>query len=255
MKCRTHQGFSLVELMVALLLGSLLTLAAVQLLGTNQRTFRLQQALLDIQEQGRFALDYIARDLRIMGYTAVDATGTPVVPDVGLKTANVTVGATTYTGSLDNEGGSGNDRLTFSFFGLEDCEGDTLLTEDEIVNSYWVQDNELRCIGSVDSTTNGVALLGGVDSFQVLYGIDEAEDDVPFASRYVTPAAVGAFPIVSVRVALLVASETNQPDLGDPEDFVVLDEQIDGPTQLVADRIRRLFTTTVKARNYNWEAI
>ena len=82
----THgKGFSMVELMVALLLGSLVTVVALQLLGTNQRAFRLQQSLLDVQEQGRFALDYIARDLRMMGYVQMDPTGTPVMTGVGFQ--------------------------------------------------------------------------------------------------------------------------------------------------------------------------
>lgn len=252
----THsKGFSLVELMVALLLGSLVTIVALQLLGTNQRAFRLQQSLLDVQEQGRFALDYIARDLRMMGYVQMDATGAPVMTGVGLQTTNSVAGGVTYPGSVNNEGGTGNDRLTFSFFGVEDCEGDQPAAEDLIINSYWVQNGELRCIGSVDPATRGIVLVSGVESFQVLAGIDEVQDGNPFASRYVTVNNVAGRIAVAMRVALLVASETPQQDLGDPEDFVVLDEALDGAVDLQEDLIRRLFTTTVKSRNYNWEAI
>jgi hypothetical protein len=98
-------------------------------------------------------------------------------------------------------------------------------------------------------------LVSGVESFQVLAGIDEVQDGNPFASRYVTVNNVAGRIAVAVRVALLVASETPQQDLGDPEDFVVLDEALDGAADLQEDLIRRLFTTTVKSRNYNWEAI
>lgn len=252
----THgKGFSLVELMVALLLGSLVTIVALQLLGTNQRAFRLQQSLLDVQEQGRFALDYIARDLRMMGYVQMDPTGTPVMTGVGLQTTDSVAGGITYPGSANNEGGTGNDRLTFSFYGIEDCEGDRPAAEDLIINSYWVQNGELRCIGSVDPATRGIVLVSGVESFQVLAGVDEVQDSNPFASRYVTANNVAGQVVVAVRVALLVASEQPQQDLGDPEDFVVLDEALDGAADLQEDLIRRLFTTTVKARNYNWEAI
>lgn len=252
----THgKGFSLVELLVALFLGSLVTFAALQLLSTNQRAFRLQQSLLDVQEQGRFALDYLARDLRQMGYVKMDSTGTPVMTGVGLQTAPVTAGGVTYAGSTNNEGGTGQDRLTFTFYGVEDCEGDQLAAEDLIVNSYWVQNGELRCVGSVDPSTTGIALVSGVESFQVLAGVDEAQDGTPFASRYVTVNNVAGRIVVSVRVALLVAGDKPQQDLGDAESFVVLDEALDGATDLQNDLIRRLFTTTVKARNYDWEAI
>ena len=43
-----QRGFSLVELMVALLLGTLITAAAVQMFITNQRSFRLQQTMSEV---------------------------------------------------------------------------------------------------------------------------------------------------------------------------------------------------------------
>jgi prepilin-type N-terminal cleavage/methylation domain-containing protein len=57
-------GFTLLELLVAMIVGSILTLAllfsAVQLMGTNQR----EGARSDTQREVQAALDYIARDLR-----------------------------------------------------------------------------------------------------------------------------------------------------------------------------------------------
>jgi type IV pilus assembly protein PilW len=43
-KIKKQSGFSLVELMVAMLVGLVVTGAALQLLITNNRTFALQQA-------------------------------------------------------------------------------------------------------------------------------------------------------------------------------------------------------------------
>ncbi len=57
-------GFTLLELLVAMIVGSILTLAllfsAVQLMGTNQR----EGARSDTQREVQAAIDYIARDLR-----------------------------------------------------------------------------------------------------------------------------------------------------------------------------------------------
>ena len=50
---RKDKGFSLVELMVAMLLGLLITGAALQLFLANQQSFALQQTLSRVQENGQ----------------------------------------------------------------------------------------------------------------------------------------------------------------------------------------------------------
>lgn len=61
-------GFTLVELMVSLAISLFLVLGIFQVyIGTNN-TDRTGQALARIQENGRFALSYLMRDLRLTGY-------------------------------------------------------------------------------------------------------------------------------------------------------------------------------------------
>ena len=61
-------GFSLVELLVALLLGTMVVVAGIQLLMTNSETYRLQNGMSDVQENGRFAIEYMMRDIRMAGF-------------------------------------------------------------------------------------------------------------------------------------------------------------------------------------------
>ena len=258
------KGFSIVELMIALALGSLITLAAVQLFSTNQRTFQLQQGLTDVQEQGRFALDYISRDLRLMGLRDPAVVGA----DPGLLLADTTVGATVMPGSQDGGAvGAGNDRLTFSFHAEEgdmDCEGDAVPAGPPILvaNTYWVggpDNDQLFCAGSINPATVGLVLVEGVDSFQVLLGIDTSVDGVPAAGHYRRlNEVVATDQIVSVRVGLLVrATQGNLPtSLAPPQDLLVLDRELTaGDPPLEDVTVRRLFTSTVRARNYVWENI
>jgi len=257
----THSGFSLVELMVSLTLGTLVTLAAVSLFSTNQRTFSLQRDLSEVQEQGRFAMDYIARDLREFGLLDDDAVNPA---DVGLVTspvAGIAIPVSAEGGAAD----TASDRLTYAFNGFVDCEGDSVAAgvPAYIVNSYWLDgDGELRCIGSVDPATGGVTLLANVDSFQVLYGIDfnpsGEPDGVAAAGRYVPVNGIGAGDqIVSVKVAFVASVPAQNPN--DEEiNFQVLDKLLTTGTEpLLYDesRIVRLFSTTVKVRNFNWESI
>ncbi len=60
-------GITLVELMVALTLGLIVIGTASQVFVANKRTYRLSQALARVQENGRFAMQSIARDIRMAG--------------------------------------------------------------------------------------------------------------------------------------------------------------------------------------------
>ncbi|WP_422132949.1 PilW family protein [Endozoicomonas sp. ALD040] len=62
-------GLSLVEMMVALLLGLILIAGIGHLFLSANRTYMLQDELSRIQENARFAIDLIARDIRMAGST------------------------------------------------------------------------------------------------------------------------------------------------------------------------------------------
>jgi type IV pilus assembly protein PilW len=63
-----QRGFTIVEIMIALALGVLLSSALVQTFSTTQTLSSMESALSRIQETGRFALDTLARDIRMAGY-------------------------------------------------------------------------------------------------------------------------------------------------------------------------------------------
>lgn len=84
-RCGGHQGgFSLVELMISLLLGLLVSAAAIGIFLSNQRTYRATESLARIQENARVAFELMARELR-------QASGNPCGKD--LPVANVLNGA------------------------------------------------------------------------------------------------------------------------------------------------------------------
>ncbi len=66
---RSRQGgLSLIELMVAITLGLLLTVAVIQVFLSSRGVFRMQDAQSRLQENARFAMDYLARDIRMAGF-------------------------------------------------------------------------------------------------------------------------------------------------------------------------------------------
>ena len=72
-------GVGLVEIMVAVTLSLILMAGLVQVYTGNKQTYRIQEALSRVQENGRFALDFITRDLRSAGFLGCAGTSTKII--------------------------------------------------------------------------------------------------------------------------------------------------------------------------------
>lgn len=62
-------GFTLVELMVAITISLIILAAVSSLFVGSKKTYTTQDRLARVQENGRFAMQFITRDLRMAGYT------------------------------------------------------------------------------------------------------------------------------------------------------------------------------------------
>jgi len=62
-----ESGFSLVELMISLVLGLILTLGVTQIYLSSSDTYRLTDGLARIQENARFASEFLGREIREAG--------------------------------------------------------------------------------------------------------------------------------------------------------------------------------------------
>jgi type IV pilus assembly protein PilW len=78
----SQSGLSLVELMVALLVGMILLGGLIQVYLSNKQSYNAQEQLARMQEGGRFAMELITRDLRRSGYWGgnVDVTANTGLP-------------------------------------------------------------------------------------------------------------------------------------------------------------------------------
>ncbi|KFN44964.1 PilW family protein [Arenimonas oryziterrae] len=68
-KFRANAGFSLVELMVALVLTSFLVLGLVQVFSASRTAYQSSMGVSRTQEGGRFAMDFLQRDFRLVGHS------------------------------------------------------------------------------------------------------------------------------------------------------------------------------------------
>lgn len=254
------RGFSLIEMMVALVLGSLVIAAATRLFLTNQQAFALQQSQAEAQEAGRFALEYMLGDIRRLGTKAdayVDSTlAFPAA--LGLPWNNAQNDVT--TGGRGGMDGGGTDRLVVFYYDTDspnpvDCEGNSVLAGAPprlVINTYYLDDysdatgGKLYCDGNGDGNATGTEIVSGVDSFQVLYGVSSAVDK---PKQYVTSNNIAGRNVLAVRVALLMRSSNRIEGIVPGSTYQVLDKAVASTDPADDLRLRRLFVGTAFIRN------
>jgi type IV pilus assembly protein PilW len=106
-----QKGFTLIEIMIALLLGIFLTSGIIQVFLGSKQTYRMQENMSRIQENGRFAMYFLARDIRMSGYWGCVKNNDNVISNIIDTTgtdynANIHVFSNNVSGSNGTEHGS-----------------------------------------------------------------------------------------------------------------------------------------------------
>ena len=100
-------GFTLVELMVAITIGLIILAVLSQVYVGSKRTYRSQEALSRLQENGRYAIDFLGRDLRVAGYMGCIGPGAAfnniAFPITGWTPLNTTTNPPTLEGIIGYE--------------------------------------------------------------------------------------------------------------------------------------------------------
>ena len=182
-----QKGFTLIELMVAIVLGLLVTAAAIQLFVGGFLTSRMQEANAELQNSGVFGLDYIAKDIRLTNFgnvarpdlneqtpwggivlTAKNATNSNVnlpiptaSPFISVGLLSHSVGESVSTVKNEWQGLSNtniiSDQLTIQFVApnaMVNCEGEDVQAGDYVIQRYF-----LRRDPATATTGNNFALV------------------------------------------------------------------------------------------------
>lgn len=316
---RLAHGLTLIELMVSMTLGMFVVLAATAILMSSKAGYVAVDDGARLQETGRFAIEIITRNARQAAFENWDRDDAPIVAADSISASiagldNQTLGDSQpfISGATDAGAGVNNDVLALRYFGsgtgntgdgtVLNCAGFGVAAPATAAGAdtergasvFYVGRNssgvsELRCKynSSAGSSWQSEAIISGVDSFQVLYGLDMNGNGMP--TRFVranvindldravipyggTVAAINAEKnrrshwkkVVAIKVALLISG--NQPGRNDErnvrydlfgekysEDYGTLDRG----TRIVEtnlppasrDRPRKLFTATIQIRN------
>lgn len=99
-------GLSLIEILIALAIGSLLILALVQVFAASRTAYQLSTGLARTQENGRFAIDILQRDIRMAGHMGCVNDQSRFLP--GNVTASRPALISTFL-TADQQFGSGSD--------------------------------------------------------------------------------------------------------------------------------------------------
>jgi len=314
-------GISLVEILVALVISLFLLGGIVQVYIGNKATFSFTNALAEIQENGRFALDLMSQDLRLAnqwGCISFDPDDTDNINDTLTNPSPLYdfLGEDMISGTNDT-GLNGSDTLivrggkpgqtnveapfTAATTNTLNTNPITSITGGDIIlvarcgqNDLLIEEEaDILSVSSVDNSVSTVTVINvaanksqqygndamvielqtvtysigagasgepalfrqeftaaaqemveGVESMQILYGVDSDNDQFP--NQYVRSdfAGLDFENVVSVRVMLLLRSL---------DDFVAEAPQtytFNGATTTPADRrLRQVFTTTIALRN------
>ncbi len=230
MKSKTHQtGLTLIEIMIALLIGAFLLGGVMQIFINSRQTYRMQENLSRLQENGRFAMEFLAKDIRMAGYwgclRSITGAGNVDIFDPGGQVILRRAFTQPVPPAINIAGVSCGDTIdtTAAYY-----------TNASSTISYRINNNVLQ---RTDAAGNFQDLIEGIEGAQVFYGVDtDLTGTAGFGTPnyYVSTWNVGANwnRVVSIRVTLNART-------------------IDGNlTTTTADgRIRRNFTTTVAVRN------
>ncbi|KWW34055.1 PilW family protein [Cupriavidus metallidurans] len=195
-RTRSRQaGVSLVEIMVAMIIGLFMLLALSTLFLNFRGTFRDQDQLAQLQDNERLALTMFSTTIQSAGYFP-DPVNNVVTGALPLSTGNTYGDFAAGQAVVGTSGANGaSDTLTARFMtangdGILNCQGQSNTSGANVVyvNSFAVNvNNELTC------AINGgaaVPLVSGVTGFSVLYGTDTANGGN--VDQYLSAAAVTA---------------------------------------------------------------
>ena len=239
---RSTSGFTLIELMISLVLGLLISAAVIQVYLTNTKTASTQKSGSELQEASVFGLQQLESHLRLanLGNSVTSITDTTAGGGIVLSLQNIRVTDTAYspflthtagdTGftSVSNITGINSDQLTIQFKNttgvkIPDCESADIDPKATVIERYFIRSSSttgqgllLACDAgrvttagitglSANYQSGGSEVILGVDQFKILLGIQTDAPSDAGLMRYLTASESGTKPpITAVKIGLIV---------------------------------------------------
>jgi type IV pilus assembly protein PilW len=215
-----QQGFTLIEIMISLLLGVFLLGGVIGVFLNTKQTYRVQDGLSRLQENGRYAMEFMGRDIRMADYKACPTDDFATSGNVPISGVN----NNTAADSIDN----GTDEINVRWFPT--CGA--------------LPQGAAYDIRSANLAKNSSSLIEGVQDMQIKYGADTDGDGAPNYYADAGTAGLNMSQVVTVRVSLLLRT-IDDNIASKPLQYIY-----NGATVIPNDRrIRRVFSSTFALRN------
>ena len=214
---RMPRGFTLVELMIAILIGLFLVGGLLTLTSAMKRTSGIQGDLGQLHDTERLSLSLMADVIQSAGFFAYPTP--PGSTTIATVFPSGTVGGTTWlaaqtiSGTDVGTGSTQTDTVSVRYTsaggdGVLNCLGATVTAATSWVAQFKVNGGNLQCVLTTNGTTApAVILASGVQYMQILYGVQTNTAAGTFSvDTYLTATQVtagGYWPnIISVQVTL-----------------------------------------------------
>lgn len=179
-----RQGFTLVELMVSLVLGLIITAAVLQVYLANVKTSAIQQSASDLQYASIFGVQQLESHLRManLGNPVTEITDTTPAGGIVLTLANLgitdkaqlanvthTAGEAGFT-SLSNVQRINSDQLTIQYTNITgqpmyDCESGKVEDQERVIERYFVRMNSVSSQGLILACDAGRVLEASIGNY------------------------------------------------------------------------------------------
>lgn len=243
--CRHQQGISLVELMIAMTLGLIISAGVLSIFFSGKSSYRMVEELNSLQENGQFSMYFLTQAIQMAGYESIDTNTlpTPIYADSCSSDA---------AWCTSNGSGADADRIAIQLNPEtnEDCTGAEVDENEVILNVYFLDQAEgissLYCRGfsplSATWTSEAARLVDGIDSMQFQFGTS-SEDTF----QYVSASDVSDWnDVTSVRIAILAATGESPQIEAKERSYAMLDSGL----HTYNDRkMRKIYSTTVYITN------
>jgi type IV pilus assembly protein PilW len=211
---KNQKGLSLIELMIAITLSIFIVAAMISLFVNSKQNYRMNENMSRLQENARFAVSFLSRDIRMADYRAC-VTEDRLPNGSGLP-------------AIAGQDGTAGAPDTITVRWQSNACGIALAPETTVFSIQTGASGSPALFRSVNGDA-AEELVEGIEDLQILYGQDTDNDDVP---NYFVDAATITDMAQAVSVRITLVARTLESNLA-----------ADG------GRITRAFTSTVTLRN------
>lgn len=250
---KNQRGLTLVELMVALLIGLVIMWGVAKVFISNRQTYATQEGMARLQENGQYALNFITRHVRQAGYyprTRFNVAESkieqekwafgntqPITGSDGGGTQSDSLTVAYYTTSTDCIGGAPNGGAVAAQATTPAGEAAQIA-----INAFSIAN------GASDRPAlfcNGVEVAEGIENLQIRYGTDSNNDGI--VDTYVPfSAGLDMKTVLTMQIALLAETVQEVSANSDTKTYDLLGTTV-GP---VGDnRMRQVYGSTIKLRD------